>query len=1217
MTEEREDERTTYAAGEDLDEVLSVRIAEPDEVEHAGEASAHHDSHGHGGGRSAALRQVFLVTLLIVLMIVMHRFAVQDELDPIDPTAMLALGFVVLACFTIGALVDLVKLPHITGYLLAGIVFGPSIASIVGGHYQLLPPFDEGVLNNDVIKQLNPLKTLAVALIALTAGGELRVDALRKGLRAITGVLFVQMLTVLGLITAFFWAVSGTFPAIALPGLGDVSAAWLPIGLAVGAISFATSPAATVAIINETRAKGPMASTVMSSVVLKDVFVVLLFGIFEALSIQALGASSEGSLVNLLAVHIGGSIVAGILLGLLMALYMRYVARELMLFVAGIVFGVTVVAKNLELDSVLVFLTAGFFVANFERRGEELIHSVEKLSMPVFVVFFTLAGAQLHLDEVVHLLGFAFALVFVRIVAVYIGVRLGAIVGRADEATKKYGWMGFISQAGVAITFADIMANPTRFPEAVHALSGLLIAGVAINEVIGPVLLKVGLSLAGETGGTTTAAEEEVVQSEVIAFAEWPAHVREVDWGEPLDLDAPALEHELRDLEGELRAMVANLAAGPMAAFHQRAEGYLRELRREFLRHHRRLLVQARAVSAAEEGKERDEARAAFAAALRQEQAELADRWRTIVLTRSAQLRQRALWHPAELVEELDGSVISLPETLRVPYAERTFESQPSDSVPLRIRRWGLRVKRVLYRWAGRKLDREVPLRDLARYHLAGLAPVELESTAAVLVDAERHLAGRTRNLFDGVVHAYDELAAVASDPNLDLEARTESLREDVEEGLMLALDEAQRMASDGAFRTGRTLAAAQRTMKAELLTIGTLDLPIRQRQSSAVFTGRVKALQALSERVDELRGSSGGEFALLAMELELVGLEARLKDVVATHETRLRNELQGRVVGQARRALTALQQALVKIQEALSVRDGAGERTGAELEEVLREATEPVEHAAGEAARIVQEMRDELLDEDKFADLVKALRDTSDTLTPRYEVIAGRLLRGDERLPSPVPSVEVPFRELVSDYTETTVEPELLRTGRSAADTLQPLVLALKEAERAVAFVNVDVVSVDLEAFRDDKVPGSTLALLEEVFFGQLELVESTLATLAEASTEWPETYGTEVRRAVLGALDELRGEFADGKVTEATLNAIRKTTSRRRLAQQARDLPDLVKDGADELKATVVSVVGEARLARLREVLGVREERAETSFQSDAFSEPTPQVALPVVYR
>ena len=103
-----------------------------------------HGGHGHGGGEGATFRQLAIVLALTGGMIGLHWLAVASEDGRFDPTAMLALGFVILASFTIGSLVDVIKLPHITGYLLAGMIFGPSIAGFIP--VELWPPFDEGVL---------------------------------------------------------------------------------------------------------------------------------------------------------------------------------------------------------------------------------------------------------------------------------------------------------------------------------------------------------------------------------------------------------------------------------------------------------------------------------------------------------------------------------------------------------------------------------------------------------------------------------------------------------------------------------------------------------------------------------------------------------------------------------------------------------------------------------------------------------------------------------------------------------------------------------------------------------------------------------------------------------------------------------------------------------------------------------------------------------------
>ncbi|MDH5492504.1 MAG: cation:proton antiporter, partial [Myxococcales bacterium] len=193
------------------------------------------------GAPDPLLRQLSIVALLVGALVLLHHFAVPSP--GFDPRGLLAFGFVVLASYTIGALVDIIKLPHITGYLLAGMVFGPSFATLLPD----IPPFDQGVLNREVIEQLSLLDALAVALIALNAGGELKLEALRSGLRAILGILFGQFIVILLLVSAFLVLVSGMLPAIALPGMGQID---LPTAIALGAVvscvSFATSPAATL-----------------------------------------------------------------------------------------------------------------------------------------------------------------------------------------------------------------------------------------------------------------------------------------------------------------------------------------------------------------------------------------------------------------------------------------------------------------------------------------------------------------------------------------------------------------------------------------------------------------------------------------------------------------------------------------------------------------------------------------------------------------------------------------------------------------------------------------------------------------------------------------------------------------------------------------------------------------------------------------------------------
>ncbi len=1170
--------------------------------------------HGHGaraGGQT--LSQITIVAVLTGLVVLFHGNAIHHI---VDPTAMLALGFVILASYTIGSLVDVIKLPHITGYLIAGLVFGPSVAHMVGSGAPA--PFDEGILNESVIGQLSLLDTLAVALIAITAGGELKLESLRRGLRAILGILFVQLVTVLAAITGLVWLICGAVPSLTMPGLEEAGAAAIPLGLCIASIAFATSPAATIAVINGTGASGPMSRTVLSTVVLKDVVVVICFAIFSVLAGEKLGiAAIEGSLGSYLATHIGGSIVAGVALGGAMALYLRFVGKELLLFIVGVVYTASYSATALHLDPVLLFLAAGFTVSNFSREGDTLIHSVERLSLPVYVVFFTLAGAKLHLDTVAQVWQYAVALVLVRIVAIWVGVYFGATIGAADPNTKKHGWLGFVSQAGVAITLAAVVG--AKFGDVGRQLETLLIGGVALNELLGPVMLKVGLGWAGEIGHDDEHQEHEhdeedgeVVEEEL---SPWPDAVDAVQaFGPPLSGMPAPVARRVRDLERDLQRIVNQVAAGPLADFREDAQSYVRDLRRQFLRHHRRLTVQARTGDAE-----------ALAVMLHAEQAELAEHWRGLVLGRSARIAQRA-WSPDEVVEALDDVVATMPEQLNAPYDPRSFIHPEDERFGLSVRRDWLRVRRSTRRLFGGDLpDREIDFRGLGRFHISGQVPARLEGLAALFVQADGHLASRTRSMFDGIVRGYDELAHeiarnIASNATLPeeeqvelpLSARLDEIRKDVDHELRFAESEVREIERDGLARTARIIGSGVRDMKAELPIISTLDLPARSRRSSKVFDERIRAIDRLTENLASLRKNGAAGYSLLAMELELVGLEAHIKDALEEHVTRLEREVQRRAADQAKRVDEALGEALAQIESEVDQAD-----RGDELALALRQITEVTEKTAGDAGRVVLDLHQELVEDDKLAPLIDALSRASSSLTAQYDVLAGRLSRGELRLPDAIQQIEVPFRTIVTEHIETRVAPRLFEQTRAMSEKVLPLANTLRELERLIAF-NVELVTSEVDLMEDDVIPDETREVLREMVAGQLERSRAMVTALVSESAEWPQELGTSIRDAVVGDLEQLRGQLVDGDISRARLEELRRSASRRRLLARAESIPSVLRDLAGELGAVLSSVVGEERLDRLQRFLGLPEVNEQGGeLVPENFDVPVPSAKLPVVYR
>jgi len=1164
---------------------------------------------GHGSMKpqTGGVRKTVIVLLLVVGVIILHRFASRTY--GFDPSALLSLGFVVLASYAFGQLVERVGLPHITGYLIAGLLLGPSIAGFIPSPYNI-PPFDEGLLSEGIQEQLSPLKTLAVALIALTAGGELKIASLRKGVFAILGVLGGQVIVLMALSLAFMFAISGFFPVITLDGLGPVdTGGMLALGAVVGAISIATSPAATIAVINEVGARGPMTSSVLATVVLKDVVVVILFSVFGTFASQAIGegGGNDGSVGVYLLTHIGGGLLLGAIVGGLMALYLRYVRAEVLLFLVGIVFTAWFVGVELGVENVVLFITAGFVCANFSTEGETMLETVETLSLPVYVVFFTLAGAHLNLVDLATVAPFAITLVLLRAGGMWVGTKLGGKLGGAHAHVQRSGWMGFVSQAGVALSLGDLLASDRMgLGEAGDTLSTLIIAGIAINELAGPVLLKVGLVRAGETGDD--AGEEDEASSAPALdgpseLAMWPVPQESPDsWGAPLELASSELEDAARELQLDLSHALKDVAEEPLERFHDAALGYIRELRREFLRHHRRITVQATD----------DSTELSAAEALRLEQAELAEKWRAAVLSRAARVRQTSGWDPDPIVAAVDALTEGLPEKIEAPYEARSFVSSPNDSLVRSLARSWLRSRRATRRVVGGEMTpRTVELRALARYHLWGQIPARLEPVAALYAQAEQHLVARTRSIFEGIVIAYDELAAdveARGVTTLD-EAMLREVRRQTDEELVLAVQEVDRIRDDLAQRTSQALGRCMRDLKDDLPIVATPDLSMRKRAASKLYRQRDEALRLLARGTTGARDAAAAVYNRLALEMELHALEGRVKDALEDHATALAADVSGRAHRQVRRVSEALGESEERLRVALTE-----DLSAEELAERIRTVCEPIVRVGAEAARLASLLRDQLVEERSISPVLDGLTRAAGALTDRYVIPAGPMPRAEHKLPPPVDTVEVPFREWVLARIDTSLAPKLVASTRDVALKVEPLSQALSELERRVAF-NVELAVNELSVL-DGDVPSETKALVGDMIGGALERNRLLFAGYEADSEGWGDEAKQAIREAVLTSLDELRGALIDGEVGRMRTRMVRDVRGRRIVRWIEEQRTALARSSRIVMRA-VSETVGSERLDRARGFVGLPVRLAEEEIHEHTFAPPTPVASIPMVYR
>jgi Kef-type K+ transport system membrane component KefB len=271
------------------------------------------------------------------------------------------------------------------------------------------------------------------------------------------------------------------------------------VALLFGATLTVNSPMVTLALLTETRAEGPLAKTTLGVVLVADVVVILVFTAAFSLAQASLGGATASAPEILLALlgEVVGSILAGALIGGVLTLYLRFVRRELVVFVVVVVFATAAAAQALHFELLLSLLVAGFLVENVAPvRAEPLVEMLHVMAVPVFVIFFAMAGADLRLQTFRDLWPLILAVALARIGLVYLGTTAGARLGQAEPVVTRYAWTGLVSQAGVALGLATVVAD--RLPRLGLAMQTVIVGIIAFNESVGPVLFRGGLERAGE-----------------------------------------------------------------------------------------------------------------------------------------------------------------------------------------------------------------------------------------------------------------------------------------------------------------------------------------------------------------------------------------------------------------------------------------------------------------------------------------------------------------------------------------------------------------------------------------------------------------------------------------------------------------------------------------------------------------------------------------------
>lgn len=379
------------------------------------------------------------------------------------------LAIAIFAGLFSGKLMKKFKLPNVTGYIIFGLIIGPYVL---------------GILPEDVVSKMTIISDVALGFIAFSIGSEFKLSYLKKIGKSPVIIAFCE-----------------GFGAVLLVDLALILAGCdIKFSLVLGAIASATAPAATIMVVKQYKAKGPVTDTLLPVVAIDDAVALIAFGISVAVA-KIIGSTGNVDILSVIispVIEIIGGLLFGAVLGfILSALIKWFTGRGNRLSVAIAMVCLCVgISAICGFSSLLACMAMGAIFINTSKRYNELFQLTDRFTPPLFLLFFVVSGAELNVGILPSVGVIGIVYIIVRVLGKMGGASIGAIIGKASPEVKKYLGPTLIPQAGVAIGLS--MAAVTVVPEFGANIRAIILCATIIYELVGPVITKITLIKAGE-----------------------------------------------------------------------------------------------------------------------------------------------------------------------------------------------------------------------------------------------------------------------------------------------------------------------------------------------------------------------------------------------------------------------------------------------------------------------------------------------------------------------------------------------------------------------------------------------------------------------------------------------------------------------------------------------------------------------------------------------
>lgn len=380
-----------------------------------------------------------------------------------------SLALALLLALLSSKLIKKLKLPNVTGYLIIGLLAGPYCLKL---------------FSEDTINQFSMIPNIALGFIAFSIGAEFKLNYLKKVGKA-------------PVIIAFLEGFGATLVVdVVLVALGYN----VPFSIILGSIAAATAPAATLMVVRQYRAKGPVTDMLLPVVAIDDAVAIITFGLSVAIA-KAISSTEGVSLATALLdplIEIFGAIIFGAILGLILSFLTKWFTgrgNRLSATIAMILLCIGI-SNVLGFSPLMACMAMSAIYVNVSNVSDKVLEQVDRFTPPIFMLFFFVSGADLDISILPSVGVVGLLYVVFRVVGKVLGTAVGAKVSKVEPVIRKYLGYTLVPQAGVAIGLTTIAMKVV--PEFGPQIRTIVLCATVIYELIGPVVTKMTLKKAGE-----------------------------------------------------------------------------------------------------------------------------------------------------------------------------------------------------------------------------------------------------------------------------------------------------------------------------------------------------------------------------------------------------------------------------------------------------------------------------------------------------------------------------------------------------------------------------------------------------------------------------------------------------------------------------------------------------------------------------------------------